>query len=94
MTSNHHAKVMRFRWQIVQPLAGMLAHTGGIAVETGQDAVMVVGTTVENESLECLSIRIPTMRLRTLKHTWVIGIIGGFVGGKVVQNGGWNGNHA
>ena len=75
-------------------MAAMLAHTGGIAVEIGQDAVMVVGTTVENESPECLSIRIPTMRLRTHKHTWVIGITGGSVGGKVVQNGGWKGNHA
>ena len=75
-------------------MAGILAHTGGIAAEIGQDLVRVVGITAENESPECLFIRIPTVRLRTRKHTWVIGIIGGFVSGEVVQNGGWNGNHA
>ena len=50
-------------------MAGMLAHTGGIAVEIGQDAVMVVGTTVENESPECLFTGIPTVRRRTRKLT-------------------------
>ena len=85
---------MRFRWQIVQPLAGMLAHIGEITVETSRDVVVDVDTTVKNESPERLSIWISMGGLRTHKHTWVIGIIGGSVGGKVVRGGGYIGNHA
>ena len=83
---------MQFHWRIVRSLAGILAHTGGIAAGIGQDVVMVVGITVKNENPERLFTGIPTVKLRTRKLTWVIGIIGGFVGGKVVQNGGRNGN--
>ena len=50
-------------------MAGILAHTGGIAAEIGQDVVMVVGTTAENESPECLFTKIPTVRLRMRKLT-------------------------
>ena len=75
-------------------MADILAHTGGIAAEIGQDVVMVVGITAKNENPERLFIRIPTVKLRMHKLTWEIGIIGGFVSGEVVQNGGWNGNPA